>query len=164
MNNKELEKIIFERKEFVEKKLTARQHRLKDWLKENFVSGRYYTIEEVVKGVVDSEGKPYYTLNTNPYTHDKCVALGNDVKAINWNITQRYIPIIKDSKGSIKLAESKEEAQRYINKEKEKVQRKCEFLNTLASKIEQDGTIPFINQANRVLTDDELQPIDAFIR
>ena len=60
-------------------KMTTRQHALKNWLDENFVSGKFFTIEEVVVGVVDSEGKPYYTLNKNPKKHDKCIALSNDV-------------------------------------------------------------------------------------
>ena len=164
MTNEELEKIRKEREKFLTKGLTTRQHRLKDWLRDNFVSGRYFTIEEVVAGVVDTAGNPYYKLNTNPYTHDKCVALGSDVKAINWCITERYIPIVKNSKGSIKLAETKEEVEAYINAEKEKVQRKCEFLNTLASKVELDGYVVMVNHANRMLSEDEMKPIDVFAK
>lgn len=162
MEISELEKIREEQEKLLTKTLTTRQHRLKDWLEANFVSGKYFTIEEVVNGVRDANDNPYYKLNQNPYNHDKCVALSNDVRAINWCQTQRYIPVIKDKKGGIKLAENKEEAQAYINAEKEKVERKAKFLNTLTSKIEQDGVVLFINQANRVLESDELRPIEAF--
>ena len=152
-----------ENNEMIIKGLTTRQHRLKDWLKEHFESGRFFTIEEVVAGVVDSEGVPYYTLNTNPRTHDKCVALGSDVKELNWHTNRdRYIPIIKDSKGSIKLCESKEELEEYIAKEKRKVEKAYKYYNHLNSLIAIDGTMPFINLANNVV--EEIKPIDVYAK
>jgi hypothetical protein len=143
--------------------LESRQHRLKDWLEANFESGRFFTIEEVVAGVVDSEGVPYYKLNTNPYTHDKCVLLGSDVKELNWHTSrERYIPIIKDSKGSIKLCESKEELEAYVSHEKAKVEKAYQYYNHLTSLISLEGTIPFINQANNVV--DEPKPIEIYAK
>ena len=65
--------------------LNSRQHRLKDWLHENFVSGKYFTIEEICNAGLG------YELNTNPRIHDKCVALSNDVKQLNWR------PMLKDT-------------------------------------------------------------------
>lgn len=150
--------------ELTERKgLTTRQHRLKDWLKENFVSGKFFTIEEIVANVKDSEGNPYYKLNTNPYTHDKCVALGSDVKELNWHTNiDRYIPIIKDSKGSIKLCENEEELRDYIEKEKRKVEKAYQYYNHLNSLIAIDGTMPFINLANNVV--DDPKPIDVYAK
>ena len=152
-----------ENNEMIIKGLTTRQHRLKDWLKEHFESGRFFTIEEVVAGVVDSEGVPYYTLNTNPRTHDKCVALGSDVKELNWHTNRdRYIPIIKDNKGSIKLCESREELEEYIAKEKRKVEKAYKYYNHLNSLIAIDGTMPFINLANNVV--ENIKPIDVYAK
>lgn len=144
-------------------KLESRQHRLKDWLEANFESGRFFTIEEVVAGVVDSEGNPYYKLNTNPYTHDKCVVLGQDVKELNWHTgRERYIPIIKNSKGSIKLCESKEELEEYVAKEKAKVERAYQYYNHLVSLMALEGTMPFINQANNIV--DNPKPIEVYAK
>ena len=75
-----LEQAKKEREQFLTKNLTPRQHRLVDFLKDNFQKGRFYTIEEICPANLG------YTLNTNPRTHDKCVALGSDIKAINWAI------------------------------------------------------------------------------
>ena len=73
-------------------RLLTRQHALKNWLEANFVSGKYFTIEEIVENVRDSEGNPYYKINKNPYTHDKCIVLSNDVKDLNWATNvERYI-------------------------------------------------------------------------
>ena len=147
-----------------QKGLNTRQHRLKDYLKEHFVSGKYFSIEEIVEGVVDSEGHRLYELNTNPRVHDKCIALSQDVKKINFNITDRYIPIVKDKFGGIKLAESKEEVEEFISLLRKKVERMCEYYNTILYKAKLDGTIPFINLAGRVLEEDEIQPVNAFER
>lgn len=157
--------IMQNEKQEKELKLTPRQHRLKDWLNDNFESGKFFSIEEVVKGFVNEEGKPYYKLNTNPYKHDKCIALSNDVRAINWLVgIKRYIPIIKDKKGGVKLCESKAEFDEFYNLREKRVQRHYQYLNTLKSMVEMDGYVPIINLANRVLSADEQKPIDTFKR
>lgn len=163
--NKIIESEKKNRERLLTKKLETRQHALKNWLEANFVSGKYWTIEEIVYLVRDSEDNPYYKLNTNPYTHDKCITLSNDVKELNWHTErQRYIPIIKDKQGSIKLAENKEELEAYINGEKKKYENAFKYYNHLSSLIELEGTIPFINQANRVLEDEEIKPIEVFAK
>ena len=133
-------------------KLTPRQWSLKKFLENNFVSGKFFTIEELVANVVDSNGNPYYKLNTNPRIHDKCVALGSDIKTINWNCNYGYKIIIKNEKGSAKLCESQEEFDSWRNSELEKVERKYQYLNNLKWKATRDGTMPIINQA--------LKPVD----
>ena len=164
MTNEKIEKIIENEKKLKTRKLLTRQHALKTFLEEH-QEGKYWTIEEIVDLVRDGDRNPYYTLNRNPYTHDKCIALSSDVKELNWHTgRERYIPIIKDSKGSIKLAESKEELEEYIIKEKKKVETKYQYYNHLNSLIELEGTLPFINQANRVLEDDEIKPIEVFAK
>lgn len=146
------------------KGLTTRQHRLKDWLDENFQQGKFFTIEEVVRGVVDSDGNPYYKLNHSPKVHDKCIALSQDVRQINFNVTDRYIPIIKDKYGSIKLAENKDEVETFVNVMKKKVENLCMYYNTIIYKTNLDGIIPLINLGGRVLTLDEMKPIEAMKR
>ena len=144
--------------------LTPRQHALKRFLEENFVSGKYFTIEEIVELVRDSNGNPYYTLNTNPRTHDKCVALGADIKKINWSIREHYVPIIKDAKGSCKLAESKEEFDSWRNAELEKVEKKYQYLNQLKWKVERDGTVPVVNLNDRALTPEETKVVECYAK
>lgn len=164
MTNEQIEKIIEKEKKLKTRKLETRQHALKTFLEEHQQS-KFWTIEEICDLVRDNDGNPYYTLNTSPYVHDKCVVLSNDVRELNWHTgRERYIPIIKDSKGSIKLAESKEELEEYIVKEKKKIQTKYEYYNHLNSLIELEGTMPFINQANRVLEDKEIKPIEVFAK
>ena len=136
--------------------LEDRQHRLMDWLEENFIPSRYYSIEEIVDRVVDSEGKPYYKLNTNPYNHDKCVALSNDVRTINWTIVDRYHIILKDNKGGIKLCESKEEFEAWKEETKAPLIKKLGYLSNLEWKEKREGTMPLINLKNRVLSGSEL--------
>lgn len=139
--------------------LTTRCHSLKNWLEANFVSGKYFTIEEICNANIG------YTLNTNPYTHDKCIKLSQDVKALNWATNvERYIPIIKDKKGSIKLCETREELEAFIESENKKVEKVCEYANHLKSLIKIDGTLPFINLANRVLTESEIKPVEVYAK
>jgi hypothetical protein len=164
MTNEQIETIIENQNKLKTKKLQTRQHALKTWLEEH-QQGKYWTIEEIVYAVRDSDGNPYYKLNKSPYTHDKCVVLSSDVRELNWQTgRERYIPIIKDSRGSIKLAESKEELEEYINKEKAKIKTKYEYYNHLTSLIDLEGTMPFVNQANRVLDEDEIKPIEVYAK
>lgn len=146
-------------------KLLTRQHTLKNWLETNFVSGKFFTIEEIVENVKDINGNPYYKLNTDPYNHDKCITLSNDVKQLNWATNvERYIPIIKDKKGSIKLCENKQELETYVQKEKERVKNTYQYYNHLDSLIRIDGSVPFINLANRVLDDKEIKPVEVYMK
>ena len=144
--------------------LIDRQHRLMDFLKDNFISGRYYSIEEIVDRVVDSEGKPYYKLNTNPYNHDKCVALSNDVRTINWTIVDRYHIILKDNKGGIKLCESKEEFEAWKEETKAPLIKKLGYLSNLEWKEKREGTCPIVNLANNPIDIDEVKPIEVNAR
>ena len=145
------------------KKLTSEHHLLKNFLEQHFVSGKFFTIEEIVENVRNSEGEPIFILNTKPTTHDKCVKLANMVKELNWATNvERYIPIIKDKKGSIKLCENEEELRGYIESETKRIENTYKYYNHLKSLIAVDGTIPFINLANRVKDDDELKPIEIY--
>lgn len=147
-----------------QKGLNTRQHRLKDWLNDNFVSGKFFSIEEVVKGMVDKDGNPYYKLNKNPHKHDKCLLLSQDVRRINFNITDRYIPIIKDKDGGIKLAENEQEVKTFVGRLQKQVENQCKYYNTIIYKSKLDGTVPLFTLAGRVLTQDELKPVDAYKR
>lgn len=144
--------------------LIDRQHRLMDFLKDNFISGRFYSIEEIVDRVVDNEGKPYYKLNTNPYNHDKCIALSSDIRTINWSITDRYHIIIKDSKGGCKLVESQEEFDSWKQKELKPLETKWKYLNNLAWKESRDGMCPIINLANNSIDPNDVEPIEVNAR
>lgn len=140
-------------------KLTTRCHSLKNYLEANFVSGKYFTIKEICEANIG------YTYNTNPYCHDRCIALSQDVKALNWATNvERYIPIIKDKKGSIKLCETREELEAFVESEKKKVEKANEYANHLKSLIQVDGTLPFINLASRVLTESEIKPVEVYAK
>ena len=147
------------------KRLITRQHALKNWLESHFESGKYFTIEKIVANVCDSEGNPYYKLNTDPRTHDKCIALSQDVKELNWATNvERYIPIIKDKRGAIKLCENKEELETYVENEKKRIENTYKYYNHLDSLTKIDGTMPFINLANRVLDESEYKAIEVYAK
>ena len=137
--------------------LNTRQHRLKNWLEENYISGKWFTIEEICKANIG------YVLNTNPHIHDKCLDLSRDVKALNWATNvERYIPIIKNTKGSIKLCESEEELKDFVAKEKKKVENANKYANHLQSLISVEGTCPFINLSNNAIELSKIKPIDIY--
>lgn len=144
--------------------LTTRQHALKTFLEVNFIPGHFFSIEEICKKFLDKDGEPYYELNTNPYNHDKCIALSNDIRAINWCITERYKLIIKDEKGGCKLAENEKEFDAWRQKEIDKLEPKWKFLNNLKWKQDRDGTVPIVNLNNRALTPEETKPVDVYMR
>lgn len=139
----QLERQRQERLEFLTKNLTSRQHRLVDYLKENFVSGKYFSIEEICESGLG------YELNKNPYTHDKCVALGNDIRQINWAIGSRYSIIVKDKKGGCKLCESKEEFDEWKQSELAPLEKKWKYLNNLEYKASFDNQVVIVNLNNK---------------
>lgn len=151
-----IEKAKKEREEFLTKALTSRQHRLVDYLKDNFVSGKYFTIEELCNANLG------YTLNTNPRIHDKCAMLSSDIRAINWAIAQRYSIIIKNKQGGCKIAESEKEFNAWKDEEKAKVEKKYQYLNNLQFKANRDGTMPIINLNDRALNENELEFVEVF--
>jgi len=143
--------------------LTTRQWRLKDFLERNHIDGKYWSIEEIVENVRYRDGSKCYELNTNPRSHDKCVALGSDVKAINWDIQEGQKIIIKDKKGGIKLAENEAEFNAWRTAELEKVESKYQYLNNLKWKAKRDGTMPIINQAMNVVdTTKDLKEVNCY--
>lgn len=137
-------------------KLLTRQWRLKDYLEEHRGKG-FISVEKVCKDLSE-----FYTYNTNPYSHDKCVILSADVRSINWNDAQGYQIIIKDSKGGIKYAETEEEFNEWREKELAKVERKYQYLNNLKFKSKMDGLMPIINQADNPVPFDELKEVQVF--
>lgn len=130
-------------------KLTVRQLALRNFLEKNFVSGHYFSIEEICFNLLDPYGNPYYQYNTDPRIHDKAAALGADIKTINWNNDDGYRIIIKDSKGGCKLAENEEELNSWRNAELKKVEKKYQYLNNLKWKAKRDGTMPILDQENK---------------
>lgn len=140
----------------MENGLTPRQWALKRFLADNFVAGRFFSIEEICNNVYLPNGEKAYTYNTNPRIHDKCVALSNDVREINWNIQEGYKIIVKDSKGGVKLCESELEFTIWRDKELAPLERKWKYLNNLKYKASKDGTVPLINNANKINTECEV--------
>lgn len=151
-----IERAKKEREDFLTQSLTSRQHRLVDYLKDNFISGKYFSIEELCDAELG------YVLNKNPKIHDKCASLSADIRAINWAIAQRYSIIIKDKNGGCKLAESKDEFETWKKAEKEKVEKKYQYLNNLEYKADRDGTMPLINLNDRVLEENELEFVEVY--
>ena len=138
-------------------KLTTRCHRLKDYLYDNFESGKYFSIEEICGAGLG------YKLNLNARCHDRCLPLAQDVKKLNWATNvERYIPIIKNKQGGIKLCESEQELKDFVAKEEKRVEKICEYKNHLKSLINVDGSVPIINLANRALKLDEMKPVDVY--
>lgn len=142
---KKVEMIRQEREDFLTKNLTTRQHRLVDYLKANFVKGKYFTIEEICSANLG------YTLNTNPRIHDKCAMLSSDIRAINWAIGSHYSIIVKDKKGSCKLCESKDEFDEWKQGEKDKIEKKYQYLNTLTYKASLDDTMAIVNLNDKAI-------------
>lgn len=145
-----------EREEFFAKNLTSRQHRLVDYLKDNFQSGRFFSIEEICDTDLG------YTLNTNPRIHDKCASLGADVRAINWKIGSRYSIIVKDKKGGVKLCESQTELDTWVEEEKARIETKYQYLNNLKYKSDYDGTMPLVNLNDRAIDEEEYEFVEVF--
>ena len=153
-----LEQLYQEKQDFFNEKLTTRQHRLRDYIEDNFVSGKWFTIEELCAADLG------YELNKNPKNHDKCIALSNDIRAINWAIADRYKIIIKNKDGSCKLSESKEEFDAWRESELKKLEKKWKYLNNLKWKEERDGTIPLVNLNNRALSPEEVKAVEVHKR
>lgn len=151
-----IEKLRQERLEFFTKNLTPRQHRLIDYLENNFEHGKYFSIESICNANLG------YELNTNPKTHDKCVSLGNDIRQINWKIGHRYSIIVKDKKGGCKLCESQEEFNEWKQSELAPLERKWKYLNNLSYKASWHDTAPLINLNDRALDTNEIEFIDVF--
>lgn len=144
--------------------LTPRQWALKRWLEDHFVSGRYWTIEEIVCNVKMPDGENAYSLNKDARNHDKCIALSNDVRSINWSISEGYKIIIKDQNGSVKLAESETEFNAWKQKEMDKVDKKYQYLNNLKWKASRDGTVPIVNQANNPVEPKDYSPVNVYAK
>ena len=152
----EIERYKKEREKFLTENLSTRQHRLLDYLQDNFQKGKYFTIEELCQANLG------YTLNTNPRVHDKCAMLGSDIRTINWKIGYRYSIIVKDKKGSAKICESKQEFDEWRDEEKARIDKKYQYLNNLQYKASFDGTTPLVNLNDRALDIDEIEPVSVF--
>lgn len=151
-----MEQLRQERENLLTSKLTSRQHRLVDYLETNLVPGKFFSIEEICNAGLG------YVFNKNPRIHDKCAALGADIRAINWAIADRYSIIIKDDKGGCKIAESEKEFNAWVQGEKDKLENKYAYLNNLKWKAKRDGTVPAVNLAGRALKPDETKVIEVF--
>ena len=149
----------------MEEELTTRQKMLKEWLEQNHEPGKFHSILEVCRGVRYLDGSYCYEFNTDPYKHDKCIALSNDVREINWSVGEGYKLIIKDKFGGVKLCESKEEFEEWRKKELEPLDKKWKYLNNMKYKADRDGIVPLINQNNRVIEIDNetADPISVFM-
>ena len=137
-------------------KLQTRQWRLKDYLDAHRGQG-FISIEQICEELPE-----WYKLNTNPYNHDKCAVLSQDVRDINWNVCEGYQIIIKDAKGGIKYAETQEEFEWWLMQERAKVEVKYQYLNNLKWKANQDGLMPVINKADKPVDFDHLKEVNVF--
>lgn len=165
-NPKTIEEEYLEKKQKQDVKptrLERRQLALKNFLEKNFESGKFFSIEEICNGVKDENGDYWYVLNNyDPYNHDKCATLSNDIRKINWTFTDGYKLIIKNSKGGCKYAENRAEFDAWWNEEHERIEKKYQYLNQLKAKVERDGIIPLVNLHDRALGINEMKPVDVF--
>lgn len=144
-------------------KLNTRQWLLKKYLEEHFESGKFITIKEICDNVRFNDGTPCYHYNNyDPYNHDKCAVLSADVRSINWSVDEGWKIIIKDKKGNVKLCENQSEFENWRAEQLRPMEKKWKYLNNLVYKAHLDGTMPIINQRNRVLDDDELKVVDVY--
>lgn len=58
--------------------------------------------------------------------------------------------------------QNKDEFDTWKKAEKEKVEKKYQYLNTLEYKADRDGTMPLINLRDRALTDKEYEFVDVY--
>lgn len=117
-----------------------RQEFLLEWLNANHIPGRFWSIEEICSSLYCDDA-PIYTLNIDPYIHDKCIMLSNDVRAINWSLAEGCMVIIKDTKGGIKLCESEDEFNSWRQEQLAPLEKKWKYLNTLVFKKRMDGSM-----------------------
>lgn len=125
--------------------VAERQKILVNWLMTHHKPGEFHSVKEICDNVAYDNGVKCYTFNdSNPYRHDKCIVLSNDVRQLNWSCNDGSKIIIKNAKGGIKLCESMEEFEAWRKAEKEPITRKCEYLNNLVWKARMDGqmTLP----------------------
>lgn len=144
----------------MENGLTPRQWALKRFLENNFISGRFFSIEEICENVYLPNGYRAYELNTNPRKHDKCIALSNDVREINWNVCEGYKILVKDKKGGVKLCETRKEFEEWRENELKPIERKCKYLNNLVWKKNEDETVPLFKKS--LAPNDAFEPISVF--
>lgn len=128
-----------------EQDLSLRQKVLLNFLNENFVSGKYFSIEEICANVVCPDGSKAYQLNTDPRQHDKCIALSQDVHAINYSFHYNKRIVVKDLKGGVKICESKQEFKEWRERELAPIERKCKYLNSIKFKAKQHGLFRIFN-------------------
>lgn len=152
------------------KMIECRRFELISYLRAHFAPGKFITIEEICANVTyissfSGDGphlSPFYKFNTNPYIHDKCAVLGEDIRAINWDRNSKnHFIIIRNSSGDVKLCESNEEFENWRKKELEPIERKCKYLNSLKSKANADGTIPLFEFAGDTMVSND-DPISAY--
>lgn len=141
--------------------INTRQWVLKMWLEKNQVKGHFFSIEEIVESVTYC-GEHLYELNTNPKIHDKCLLLSQDVNAINDSVVNGYKIIIKDSKGGIKLCESKDEFDRWYYAVTHPLFKILKRMNLLKWKTEWQDTMPIVNKAGNAVKEKDLSFIDVF--
>lgn len=125
------------------KNIELRQKLLVNFLQDNFIKGRFFSILEIVRCVRYPDGSPCYNYNMDPYIHDHCAVLSSDVRAINWATDEGCKIIVKDKKGGVKLCESVEEFNTWRNHELEPLEKKWKYLNNLKFKksLDNQGSI-----------------------
>ena len=144
----------------MENGLTPRQWALKRFLEDNYIPGRFWSIEEICECVYMPNGIRAYQYNTNPRIHDKCVALSNDVREINWSVIEGYKILVKDKKGGVKICETRKEFEEWRENELKPLDRKWKYLNTLVWKKNEDETVPLFKKS--LAPNDAFEPISVF--
>lgn len=145
--------------------LTTRQWRLKDFLEKHFEPGRFFSIREICDSVKFTDGSNCYKYDDRPTSHDRCVALGNDVRSINWEQCEGWKLIIKDKQGGVKLAESTEEFEKWWKEQHDALENRYKLLSVMKTKAEKDGMMPIFNmKLNPVDPNKNLKPIDAYMK
>ena len=128
----------------------TRQYALYDFLKQCFKSqpDRWFSAQEI-SDCFKNSGLDYYQIATDPRTHNPCVAISEDVFAINSDTS--YDRVILTKNNCYKLAKDYDEAQSLVDW----FDRKLTYYGNLKSIIEKkrsrDGQGKLVNNAGNAM-------------
>lgn len=99
----------------------------------------FLTKEEIVKQVNGLLGYEAYIINYSSFSHDKCIALWEDIESINNDFqSDELYMIIRNSKGDIKMP-TKREAVDYFNRQLSIAFKKLVRARNLQKKYRMNG-------------------------
>lgn len=109
--------------------MNTRQHKLYQFLKDNYQEGRYISKKEICEGL-----PKFYVYDENTNRHN--VDIEQDVRAINeWDNMQKCIV---SNKRGYKIG-NEEECNEYLQNRYDSVFKTLKYLNNIKKRLEQNG-------------------------